>query len=259
MYNIKKNQIIITVLVVMIVIVGIINYGERSDEYTQNAETVPTVNPNYTSEFESTLDLFDIPDGKLTDNHNGDKDTDKEKQNEGKDEEGVNENKSAKSDEDVNQDEKTNQKDNDSKKEDKNAKSTGENSPGTAVFVDSNAVNANYFAEIKVDREQKRAKSVDNLFSLMNNKSTPSADKSKAAGRMIALQDRFMREGAAEALLKAKGYEQSFVSVDDEYVDVVVAKQDLSDTDVAKILDIVCRKTKMKPQQVNISSSSFEN
>ena len=56
------------------------------------------------------------------------------------------------------------------------AEGTGEELPGTAVLVDSDAVIPEYFAEAKVERENARAKSQDILYDLMANADTPDSE-----------------------------------------------------------------------------------
>lgn len=268
MYNMRKNQIIITALVVMIVIVGYINYNDRTNAtYNENQEALQVTALGVgADQFEDPENIFGLPSTAETMSNSSENKDEADKKEEGKKEEDKQDEKKddmKKEDEkkeannDTENNEKKPEEQEKDKEEDSKATETETDRPGTAVYVDSSAVAANYFAEIKVDREQKRAKSVEHLFSIISNKETPAADKSDAANRMIKLQERIMMEADAEAMLKAKGYGQTYVCVGDEYVDVIVGKENLDDTDVAKILDVVCRKAKVEPSQVNITTGTF--
>ena len=54
-------------------------------------------------------------------------------------------------------------------------------------------------------------------------------------------------------MIESKGFSEAYVRIDDDTVDVVVNKSELSDAELAQIMDIVTRKTGMKESQVRIS------
>ena len=125
--------------------------------------------------------------------------------------------------------------------------------PGEAVFVESDAVIPEYFAQAKVERENARAKSQDMLYELMANADTPEDKKSEAAQEIINLQKRIENEAAAEAMIKAKGFEDVFVRIYDDSVDVIVDKEQISQQEAAQIQDIVTRVTGVKAGNIRIS------
>ena len=120
---------------------------------------------------------------------------------------------------------------------------------GAAVFVNAeeNAAStvgtSTFFAEAKLDREQARAKQKDMLTEMMNNENIDGEQKAACADNMLELQKRIEKETAAEAMIEAKGFKEAYVRIDDETVDVVVDKEELTDAEVAQIEDIVKRKT----------------
>ena len=125
--------------------------------------------------------------------------------------------------------------------------------PGEAVFVESDAVIPEYFAQANVGRENARAKSQDMLYELMANADTPEDKKSEAAQEIINLQKRIENEAAAEAMIKAKGFEDVFVRIYDDSVDVIVDKEQISQQEAAQIQDIVTRVTGVKAGNIRIS------
>lgn len=130
---------------------------------------------------------------------------------------------------------------------------TAEGAPGEAVFVESDAIVPEYFAEAKVERENARAKSQDILYDLMANADTPEAKKTEAADEIIQLQKRIENEAAAEAMIKAKGFENAFVRIYDESVDVIVDREELTQQEAAQIQDIVKRVTGVEAGNIRIS------
>ncbi len=130
---------------------------------------------------------------------------------------------------------------------------TGDDLPGTAVLVDSDAVIPEYFAEAKVERENARAKSQDILYDLMASADTPESEKSLAAQEIIALQTRVENDAAAEAMIKAKGFSEVFVRIYDESVDVIVDREEISQQEAAQIQDIITRITGVEASDIRIS------
>lgn len=125
---------------------------------------------------------------------------------------------------------------------------------GAAVFVSAdNSGASEYFAEAKLDREQARAKQKDMLTDMMNNTNVEGDQKAKCADNMLELQKRIEKETAAEAMIEAKGFKEAYVRIDDETVDVVVDKEELTDAEVAQIEDIVKRKTGFAADKIRIS------
>ena len=59
----------------------------------------------------------------------------------------------------------------------------------------------------------------------------------------LILQKRIEKETSAEAMIESKGFKEAYVRIDDETVDVVVDKSELSQQEIAQIMDIVKRKT----------------
>ncbi|KXL53049.1 SpoIIIAH-like protein [Anaerotignum neopropionicum] len=126
---------------------------------------------------------------------------------------------------------------------------------GAAVFVSADAMQSGsqFFAEAKLDREQARAKQKDILSEMMNNENVSQSQKDKCSDSMLKLQERIEKETAAEAMIEAKGFEEAYVRIDDETVDVVVDKETLTDAEIAQIEDIVKRKTGFKADQIRIN------
>ena len=123
---------------------------------------------------------------------------------------------------------------------------------GTDVAVGKN-IEVSYFAEEKLLREQSRADQVEKLTEWVANDNLDQDSKSKAAANLIQIQERIEKENSAEALLKAKGFSEVYVRIDDDTVDVVVNKAELTDSEIAQIEEIVNRKTGYSVGKINIT------
>lgn len=127
-----------------------------------------------------------------------------------------------------------------------------EDEAGKAVFV-NNSNDTSYFIQAKLEREQARAKQKDILTEMINNSNIEQDKKSNAADEMLKIQERIEKETAAEAMIEAKGFDEVYVRIDDETVDVVVNKEELSDAELAQIEDIIKRKTGASIEKIRIS------
>lgn len=214
----RKNQIIITALVVMVALAGYLSMTEREDL------SLPTVN-------ESVQDdaVADISDEDIVLDGDG----------------SVSSASVAAAEGEV-ADDKT------------GAVQTGGNdvasreNAGEAVLV-SNTVGKSFFEEAKLSREQTRAKNKETLTSLVNNANISSAQKDKAMKQIMKMTTISEKETSTENLLAAKGFDEAVVTISDESVDVIVNAENLTEQQIAQIADVVKRKTECSPDKIVIS------
>lgn len=128
----------------------------------------------------------------------------------------------------------------------------GEN-PGEAVLTSSNITSVDFAAEMKLAREQVRAKNKETLLGIVNSTTLTDEQKQSAVDEMIALTDVAEREAAAEMLLEAKGFTDVVVSITEDAVDVVLNMGDVTDAKRAQIEDIVKRKTNISAENIIIT------
>ncbi len=127
---------------------------------------------------------------------------------------------------------------------------------GTAIFVNGTSVTDGiaFFAEAKLDREQARAKQKEILNDMLDNANVSQEQKDTCGNNLIALQERIEKETAAEALIESKGFTEAYVRIDDNTVDVVVDKAELTPVELAQIEDVVKRKTGYSADQIRINT-----
>lgn len=123
--------------------------------------------------------------------------------------------------------------------------------PGEAVFT--SAANVNTLSGAKLLKEQTRAKNKETLLDIINNNALSEAQKQAAVDDMIALTDIAEKETAAEILLEAKGFSNVVVSISGDMADVVVGEAQLSDARRAQIEDVIKRKTGISAENIVIS------
>ena len=124
--------------------------------------------------------------------------------------------------------------------------------PGEAVFTSVAGMDS--LSGAKLLKEQTRAKSRETFLEIINNTNIAEEQKQEAIDGMIELTDVAEKETAAEILLEAKGFEDVVVSITDDMVDVVVNTAELTEAQRAQIEDIVVLKTGMNPEAIVIST-----
>ena len=125
--------------------------------------------------------------------------------------------------------------------------------PGEAVLTSTAVGNVDFAAEMKLTREQVRAKNKETLLGIVNSATLTDEQKQAAVDQMIALTDTAGREAAAEMLLEAKGFTDVVVSITDNAADVVLNMGDITDAKRAQVEDIVKRKTNISAENIIIT------
>lgn len=128
---------------------------------------------------------------------------------------------------------------------------TGSDVPGEAVFT---SASTDSLSGAKLMKEQTRAKSKETFLEIINNQNIAQEQKQEAIDEMIAMTDVAEKETASEILLEAKGFQDVVVSITDDMVDVVVNTTELTEAQRAQIEDIIIRKTGMEPESIVIST-----
>ena len=132
-----------------------------------------------------------------------------------------------------------------------NQLSDGE-TPGEAVFT--SAASLDTLSGARLLKEQTRARNKETLLEIINNVNISEEQKQEAVDNMIAITDVAEKETAAEILLESKGFDDVVVSITDSTVDVVVNASELSEAQRAQIEDIIVRKTGVSPDAIVIST-----
>lgn len=134
------------------------------------------------------------------------------------------------------------------------AEITQEGTPGEAVLTNGSVASvSDIVSEARLTREQVRSKNKEALLEVINNTNISDSQKQEAIDNMIALTDIAEREAAAEMLLDAKGYTDAVVSITNNAVDVVVNMAEMDDIKRAQIEDIVKRKTGVAAENIIIT------
>ena len=124
--------------------------------------------------------------------------------------------------------------------------------PGEAVFT-SSMTGAGIASNAKLLKEQTRAKNKETMLEVINSTAVTDVQKQEAINLMISMVDIAERETAAEVLLTAKGFTDVVVSITDGNADVLVNAYEVSDAERAQIEDVIKRKTGIPPENLVIT------
>jgi len=125
--------------------------------------------------------------------------------------------------------------------------------PGEAVFTASD--NLGVLSQAKLLKEQVRSKNKEMLLEIINNDTLSENQKTDAVNTMVEMTKIAEAEAAAEILLEAKGFTDAVVSINGAEADVVVGNASLTDAQRAQIEDIVKRKTDVSVENIVISTT----
>lgn len=209
----RKNQIVITALVVMVAVAGYLSMTDKEDlSMTTVNESVTDKEVADISEEDIVLDEDESASGATVSAVEG---------------------KNAQT-------------------EETSGEVASKENAGEAVLV-SNNVGKSYFEEAKLSREQTRAKNKETLTELVNNKNATDAQKNKAMNEIMKMTAVNEKETATENLLAAKGFDEAVVTILEDSVDVVVNAEELTEQQIAQIEDVVKRKTECSADKIVIS------
>lgn len=248
--KLKKNQIIITALALMIAVAGYVSYT-RSNLDGLTAAGADISEDSYEISNDPILegDIFtDTDDGSLDVSANTDGSGTDVAAGSGEEADGTDvamEGNAGQTD--VAMEESTQTIGTDT------AETGTDMNPGEAVLTSSTVSNVDFAAEMKLAREQVRAKNKETLLDIVNNTSLTDEQKQAAVDQMITLTDVAEREAAAEMLLEAKGFTDVVVSITDNAADVVLNMGDVTDAKRAQVEDIVKRKTNISAENIIIT------
>lgn len=251
----KKNQIIITALAIMIVIAGYLSFTNK-DKVKTTEKDIQTMEQNVAGKDVLTEkdDDKDVAQGTTTNDTTGTTTNDTTKT-------------TAKTtitptvapaSSNAETDELGDISDDDILKTAKNVTDTNEleqkekDVPGEAVLA-STTLDSGFFSSQKLEREQVRASNKETLMAIINNAKVAEADKKVATKKMVEITEIATMENATETLLRAKGFEDAIVSINDGKADVVINASNITKQQLAIIENIVKTKTNFDVKNISIN------
>jgi len=236
---IKRNQIIIFVGALMLIVAGYLNFSDNG---------LPINNLVPTSTLADTEEMASIGDAKLVSANV----VDGEQENEIQDI--VNNN-------DLNDSVIEKNTEADIKNNDKNVSeniiesSTTETSSNNIESVNKDKqLNNNYFTQSRLDRDTMYSQTLDTYQKIIENESISADQKAIAQKEISKINEQKNSIMIAENLIKVKGFEDLIIFINGENVSVIVKSDKLEEKEIAQIQNIVTRELGVKIENINISN-----
>lgn len=234
---IKKNQIIIFVGALMLIVAGYLSFSEEG--------TINNLIP--TSTLADGEEMASIGDAKLVS-------ANVVEENETNNEISENEGSS------VNNSEETNNTIISENGYETITNETSEKTLATSGTVDSNTNVSDendknsYFTQSRLDRDTMYSQSLDTYQKIIDNENISEDQKSIAQEEISKINKERNSIMIAENLIKVKGFEDLIIFVNGENVSVIISADKLEEKDIAQIQNIITRELGVKVENINISN-----
>lgn len=242
----KKNQVIITALVIMIAVAGYLNF-------TSDKQVLNTSVENMKSEGASGNSDDDAISAALEDTV-GEEQYALEEENSGSQANEAVTDVQAEALQEENADSRTAKEGTDDFVQasvDEDGNPIDSETVGEAVLTSSSVT----LSQARLTREQTRSKAKEMLLEIINNENLSEDAKKDAVNKMLSMTERMEKESAAETQLAAKGFTDAIVSISDDSVDVTLSIAELTDTQRTQIENIIMRKTGCELNQIVITTT----
>ena len=237
---IKKNQIVVFVVALMLIVAGYLNFSGDS--------TINNLIP--TSTLADSEEMASIGDAKLVSANIV---------------EGNNEKSESNGNEEILVDniEQANNVQSNTNNVENNANttlSTGETIE-TEETIATNGATAennygsdNYFTQSRLDRDTMYSQTLDTYQKIINNENISEDQKSIAQEEISKINKEKNSIMIAENLIKVKGFEDLIIFVNGENVSIIVKADKLEEKDIAQIQNIITRELGASIENINISN-----
>ena len=244
----KKNQIIISVIALMLITVGYMNY---------------TSNITGTVETGALLDsekMAGIGDAKLVNSNNVVNDSNNDSSTTTKaNEQTTNSNIQSDNIKDsniVNNDNEEVNMEGDigsSTSNKNNVDQSSKTAQTTQVSAGTASTSIEYFASSKLERDKMYSQMLETYQKLVESASVSNEQKTISTQEIANINNTTNSIMIAENLIKNLGYDNVVIFVNDNSVSVIIKTEKLEEADVAKIQNIVCREIGVEVEKVHIS------
>ncbi|MGB9804148.1 SpoIIIAH-like family protein [Desulfofundulus sp.] len=109
-----------------------------------------------------------------------------------------------------------------------------------------------FFVEYRLDRERTRGQQLELLREVINNPQAAAETRRTAQDQLLAISQNMAREVEVENLIRAKGFKDAAVSLENHGATVVVQATRISPEDVTRIAELVSRETGVAEQNIVI-------
>ena len=224
----KKNQIIISVIAIMLIAAGYINYTSNEKQALETA--VLTDSEKYAGIGDATLVSANVADNSDVVNNN----------------EGQNI-----ADDSVKKDEiKSNEQNTENKENDEN---TVQNEINTSTNVTKTSGDQ-YFAELRLERDKMYSQMLESYQKILSNSQISETQKEISENEIKKINDTRNAIMIAENLIKNKGFQDLIIFINGDSISIIIKAKELKEEQIAQIQNIISRELKGEIENIHISN-----
>lgn len=227
----KKNQVIIYVIALMLVTAGYLNYTTNTNEQV-SAQTVMEMEAN------DDMQIADVGDATLVSSNDVVENVTDENLA----------NNTMNSENTTTSTDSTEMETN----VDSNANASNENK--TSTEVNASATNDEYFTKSKLERDTMYSQMIESYENVLNSNNALETQKQSATEEIKKINDIKNSIMICENLISTKGFDKNVIFVNGESISVIIGVQELKQEEVAQIQNIISRELQAEIENIHIST-----
>ena len=225
----KKNQIIISVIAIMLIAAGYMNYTSNEKQALETA--VLTDSGKYAGIGDATLVSANVADNNdLVNNDKTQNIIDDSAKNE------------EKKDEIKSNDQNTESKEN-----------IVQNEINTSTTVTETSGDQ-YFAELRLERDKMYSQMLESYQKILSNNQISETQKEISENEIKKINDTRNAIMIAENLIKNKGFQDLIIFINGDSISIIVKAKELKEEQIAQIQNIISRELKGEIENIHISN-----
>lgn len=122
----------------------------------------------------------------------------------------------------------------------------------TAAQQSDEESGGSFFPHFRLQREKIRSQQLELLQQIINNPNTDDTSKQSALNRLLTITNAMEMELKAEGLLKAQGFKEGVVIMQDSAASVIISGPELNETEEEQVKNRVAGVLKVKSQQISL-------
>ena len=228
----KKNQIIISVIAIMLIAAGYMNYTSNEKQALETA--VLTDSEKYAGIGDATLVSANVADNNDLVNNDETQNTD-------------NENNDTSKNEDKKDEIKSNEQNTET------TENAVQNEINTSTTVTENSGNQ-YFAELRLERDKMYSQMIESYQKILSNSQISETQKEISENEIKKINDTRNAIMIAENLIKNKGFQDLIIFINGDSISIIVKAKELKEEQIAQIQNIISRELKGEIENIHISN-----
>lgn len=141
-----------------------------------------------------------------------------------------------------------------SKNEISNRNDVVENNDVSQTSANVSGGNDKYFSESRLEREKMYSEMLESYQSMLSSNNVSSEQRNNAQSEISKINSQKNAIMIAENLIKNKGFKDIVIFVNNESVSVVIDSENLQEADIAQIQSIIQRELSVNAQNIHISN-----